>query len=104
MFVTATSFPSGYQFLQSSTDVTNNVWNHIIATVSSNTLKIYLNGNIVLDTTINNSLRLGNTSPLLIGSGARLDKPSEQFVGKIDDVRIYNRTLTQEQITYLATH
>jgi hypothetical protein len=26
------------------------------------------------------------------------------FFGKIDDVRFYNRPLTQSEITYLATH
>jgi hypothetical protein len=75
-----------------------------VATVASNTLKIYLNGFIVLNTTINNSLRIANTAPLLIGSGARTDKPSEQFVGKLDEIRIYNRAITDVEISYLATH
>lgn len=104
MFASATSYPTGYQYLNATTDVSNNTWNHIVATVSSNSLKIYLNGSIVLNTTINNSLRVANTAPLLIGSGARTDKPAEQFVGKLDEIRIYNRAITEAEISYLATH
>jgi hypothetical protein len=28
----------------------------------------------------------------------------DAFNGKLDDIRIYNRALSQEEITYLATH
>ncbi len=89
------------QYLQSTNDITNNTWNHILYTILGNNIKMFLNGIMIVDTTINNGLRISNTAPLLIGSGARLDKPAEQFVGKIDDIRIYNRALSQAEIDSL---
>ena len=35
---------------------------------------------------------------------AYLYKGSFQFIGSFDDLRIYNRVLTQEEITYLANN
>jgi hypothetical protein len=64
-------------------------------------MKFFINGVERFDTTINNQNRLGNTYPLLIGSGGRTDKPAEQFVGALDDIRIYNRALTVVEIQSL---
>jgi hypothetical protein len=105
MFVSSTSllpFPNGYQFLQSTTDIINNSWNHILLTISGNQLKLFLNGILVLNTISDNQKRVPNQAPLLIGSGARNDKPSEQFVGKLDEIRIYNRALTNSELEILA--
>ena len=99
IFISAAN--SSYQYLQSTSDITINTWNHMAAVVSSNNLRIFINGVVVLDTVINNQLRTGNTAPLLIGSGARTDPPAEQFKGQIDDVRIYNRALSFSEIQAL---
>lgn len=90
-----------YQYLQSTSDVNIVVWNHMVVVVRSSNLRIFLNGRAIKDTTCNNQLRVGNTAPLLIGSGARTDKPAEQFKGKIDDIRIYNGALTDSEIQAL---
>ncbi len=103
MFASDSYYPN-YQYLQSSTNATNNKWSNIIATISGTNLKIYLDEVLVLDTIVNNSLRVANVSSLIIGGGARPDKPSEQFIGNLDDIRLYNRTLTQSEISYLASH
>ncbi len=100
IFFSASS-SNGYQFLQSTNDITNNVWNHLVSIVNGNNLKIYLNNNLVLDTTINNILRVNNSANLLFGSGARTDLPSEQLIGSLDDIAIYNRALTQSEIRAL---
>ena len=103
LFVSSNTSSTTYQFLQSTTDVTNNTWSHIVCSISGTNLKIYLEGVLILNTTIDNSKRVANLGPLIIGGGARTDKPAEQFVGKIDDVRLYNRALTQDEISYLST-
>jgi hypothetical protein len=97
IFVTATP-NSGYGFYQSNIDITNQQWSNLTSVISGSNLKIYLNGNLVLETTIDESKRAPNFADLLIGSGARLDLPAEQFVGSLDDIAIYNRALTQEEI------
>jgi hypothetical protein len=101
MFTTASSYPDGYQYLQSNQDISNGIWNHIISVVNGDNLKIYLNGIIVLDTIVDNNKRVINNANLLFGSGARTDLPAEQFNGKLDDIAIYNRALTDQEITNL---
>jgi hypothetical protein len=69
--------------------------------VRNDSIKAFLNGVLILNTKINNQLRAGNSFPLMIGSGARSDKPAEQFKGQLDDIRIYNRALTDEEMQAL---
>jgi hypothetical protein len=77
-----------------------NQWYNVVYTNDGSTAKIYLNGNLV-----NNYVSSGNpiiASNLTIG---RMGHASyDAFNGKIDDFGIWNRALTQEEITslYLA--
>jgi hypothetical protein len=99
MFVSAAN--NVVQYIQSVDTVINNTWNHIAYTISGSNIKMFLNDIAILDSPIDNQMRNTNTYPLLIGSAARIDKPSEQFVGKLDDIRIYNRALNQTDIDSL---
>jgi hypothetical protein len=76
------------------------VWQHVAMIFSNNRNKIYIDGVLISDVptgvfpnSINNSL------PLVIG----MDKPGlvEYSNGKIDDIGIWNRALTQQEITNL---
>ncbi|MFH1119396.1 MAG: LamG-like jellyroll fold domain-containing protein [Bacteroidota bacterium] len=84
----------------SSFEVPVNEWHHITVTFDESVVKMYLDG--VLDTLsilpCNLQLQV-NTSQLFIG----LDIPgaSEYFNGKLDDIRIYNRGLTADEIIQL---
>ena len=103
IFVTATS-GQGYQYLQSGVDFPfNNSWAHLAAVVTGSNLKLFVNGIVVLDTLFNNSNRAINSGYLWIGSGARPDKPAEQMIGKIDDVFLFNRALSIQEIGQLYT-
>jgi hypothetical protein len=103
MFTSASSYPSGYQYLQSSQDIINGVWNHMVCVINGTNLKIYINNTIVLETVVDNTKRVTNSANLLFGSGARPDLPAEQFIGQLDDIGIWNRALTQAEITGLYT-
>ena len=92
---------NSYNFYQSENDITNETWNHVVFTISGNNLKIYLNGNLFSSVTVDNSKRTSNTAPLIFGSGGRTDKPAEQMVGKLDDIGIWSRVLTQIEIDNL---
>jgi len=94
----------GYQYLQSSFSITNSKWQHLVCTINDNNLKIYLNGIQILNTIIDNNKRIPNTGMLIIGGGARADKPAEQFIGSLDEIRIYNKALDQTEINYLYNH
>lgn len=77
-----------------------NSWQHVVLIISNNTNKIYIDGNLVSDApsgAFPNSF--SDTLPLLIG----IDKPGliEYANGKIDDIGIWNRALSQQEITNL---
>lgn len=77
-----------------------NSWQHVVLVISNNTNKIYIDGNLVSDVPTGafpNSLN--ETLPLIIG----MDKPGlvEYANGKIDDIGIWNRALSQQEITNL---
>lgn len=78
----------------SSTALTTGVWVHVAATFDGTTTRFYKDG--VLDGT---SLLITalpvNTLPLRIGAGST---GSNNFSGLIDDVRIYDRALSQDEI------
>ncbi len=88
--VAATRFPVG-------------TWNHIVGTYDGvSTLKVYVNG-VLVDTQTSpgfGTLNSANAVTKGIGIG---DNPlsSSPFNGTLDDVRIYNRALSQSEITTL---
>lgn len=81
-----------------SSKVKVNEWSHIAITYDGeiDQLKFYLNGNNVR--TVNSYLPNGgtNSNNLLIGRGHDLAMPT--FNGTIDEVRLFNRALTPEEI------
>jgi hypothetical protein len=74
-------------------------WHHVAGTYNGKTISVYVDGilenftNISFQTKINNnSLRIGHTPNI----------PENQvFRGVIDEVRIYNRSLSEEEIRYI---
>jgi len=75
-----------------------NNWHHIVVVDSFNLTKIYIDGTILTDFySGNNSNCYQGSSHFLIGGGA-----DNQFTtGKLDDIALYNRALTQQEITAL---
>ncbi|HZY85889.1 MAG TPA: LamG-like jellyroll fold domain-containing protein, partial [Gemmataceae bacterium] len=71
-----------------------NTWSYLSATYDGSTLKMYVNGALATS--------LALTGPINVTSGAlRIGGDSiwgEYFSGLIDEVRVYNRALTQAQI------
>ena len=85
-------------------DVGNGAWNNAVMTFTetvgspSNNAKIYLNGNLVLTTTVKHS---NNTVTLMIGEA----NSNQYFSGKIAQASVYNRVLSADQVrqNYNAT-
>ena len=76
-------------------------WTHFTATKDSVYLILYKNGSLVDKVDISNYGATTNTTfPFVIGKFGW--SPGGAFKGLIDDIRVYNRALTQEEITYLA--
>ena len=78
-------------------------WHHIAATYSATEkrLRIYLDGQEK-----KNSYGTGNiaitSDPLYIGTKNAAKNPSDTFNGSLDDVRLYNRTLSAAEVAGLA--
>ena len=82
---------------------TSTVWTHVLIS-QSNTgdIEFYKDG--VLDDTGGPYLgRFNSGSPWLVGALGTAASPGWLFVGLMDDIRAYNRTLTQAEITHLAS-
>jgi len=78
----------------------NNIWQHCVFTLNNGFAEIYIDGVLVYTQTDVNPTYQNNDNVLFGKSvwGGNI------FNGKLDDIRIYNRALTQAEITYLATH
>jgi hypothetical protein len=81
------------------------VFDNTLGTINSN-LKIYIDGVLTQNDVIYNALNLNTKQDinLVIGEFWRSTGELRTFNGKIDDVRVYNRVLTDSEILYIATH
>jgi hypothetical protein len=73
-----------------------NQWYHVVATWNGSTIKIFLNGKEAAS--INNAAGVPDDTGTLTSIGAWLGDGNRWFNGTIDEVRILNKTLTQEEI------
>jgi hypothetical protein len=94
--------PTNYNF-RAAADVQLNKWIHYSVVRAGNTITLYFNGVKVLENTTTVIFQ-NNTSVLHFGSDEAGKATENSLRGKLDDIRIYNRALTQQEITYLATH
>ena len=90
--------------VNSTSTIPLNSWSHIVFTYDGNLLKLYING--VLNSTVTSTvvINTNSTSGISIGESRQSNGNWFNFGGKLDDISIYNRALTQSEITYLATH
>src|SRR4029453_16821751 len=93
--------PSSYLRLKSDVGLVGpaalpvNTWSHVAATYNGSMHRLYVNGAQVA--AVSRSGKIGaSAKPLRIGGNAIL---GEWFSGTIDEVRVYNRALTAEEIT-----
>jgi hypothetical protein len=98
-----TNFYSGNAFYYNQ-PINIGTWYHFtFIHDSSSGGKIYINGQLVASNTIG-GLICNGINPIYIGADITNGNLFRFFNGKIDDIRIYNRSLTQNEISYLATH
>ena len=95
-----TNTNSNYNVINNTQAQIQNTWYNIIVTRSGTSMKYYINGLLyqtVTTTVINN---ISNTSNLVIGSVITpLTGVLQSHEGKIDDIGIWNRAITQQEIT-----
>jgi predicted GH43/DUF377 family glycosyl hydrolase len=81
-----------YTVYTPSIDITQ--WHHYVGTFDGSTIKLYIDGSLVASTSYSGSIK-SDTGPLYIG---RDDGYSRYFNGSIDEVAIYSRALSADEI------
>ncbi len=104
MLYTSTTFPAqcfAYGLtpanLSDPTTFTKNTWVHYMCVYDGSQLKIYKNGVLVNFTSVTGSIT-HTTNGLSLGSYA---VTSTRFEGKADDLRVYNRALSDKEVQQL---
>ena len=85
----------------SDSAVSINAWRHVVITSSSNIAKIYIDGIQSGIKALAAGYNFFEKIPFIIGKSVN---NRWHFNGRIDDIRLYSRALTQEEITYLANY
>lgn len=75
-------------------------WYHIVGIINENEISLYINGDLVDKMSFAGSL-INTSAPIVIGKASYTSKPTRYFNGIIDELRIYNRTLSINEITKL---
>jgi len=78
--------------------INSNIWVHIALTYNGSVFRTYVNGINIANDTVSWNIS-APTFPMRIGDG--LTESNTPFNGSIDEVRIYNRTLSPEEINIL---
>ena len=81
--------------------VSSNGWNHLAMTYDGRDLRVYCNGILAGLTPVN---RQRSTSSGDLRIGKRADNNGSGFHGVMDEIRIYNRALSDEEIATQYTH
>lgn len=76
----------------SGQDLPLNTWTHLAGTSDGSTVRLYING--VLAASANGTLGMPNSEPLIVGGSSNCPT----FSGKIDEVSIYSRALSADEI------
>jgi hypothetical protein len=71
-------------------------WSHIAATLDGNELKVYVNGQLAQANAFAGGTLRQVDGPLHVGGDAT--QPGNAFIGRIDELRIYNRVLSAGEI------
>jgi hypothetical protein len=95
-----TTWAPGFDELVGQTNVFDGQWHHI-AVVYDGTQKIlYVDGQMDAQRPYNRTL---NTNNLNVRLGYNTEYPSGQYDGLLDDVRIYDRSLSAAEVTQILT-
>jgi hypothetical protein len=92
-----------YRFnLESNTAINNNIWHYVTfawdGTTNANAVKIYIDGSLDNTMTATATETTTATASLAVGSGA---DHSSKFNGSIDDIMIFNRSLSATEVSDL---
>jgi hypothetical protein len=71
-------------------------WHHIAATYDGENMRVYLDGDVLAEKQEQFDFQCKNELPLMVGGGVQ--RPQYSFLGEIDEVAIFNRALSQDEV------
>ncbi len=89
-----------YYCSQTTGEILTNVWYHGVFVVNEPNIYIYANGQLVGSCSDATGKSIDTTTPVTIGA---IPYASDYYSGIIDDIRIYNRILTEAEIGELSS-
>ena len=81
-----------------SNDITNDTWNNLVYVHTLYNRKIYVNGNVVFTSSDTGGLWLGTATYPYMTIGARYSGTTANTLGQINDVRVYGRALSSDEV------
>lgn len=90
------SATTNYKAVSATNSVVLNQWQHVAGVWNGTDIKIYINGALIATTTgvTGSSFKSQLFNPIKMG----LNLSNEKFIGNIDEVRMWNRALSQAEI------
>ena len=108
IFQVASSYDTGGSIYTAQTEYTpikDNIWHHVVGVITSDYAELYIDGQSVQKDSIKNNSQdwyMSGTGDLMLGGFNVSAYPSKRgFDGSLDDIRIYNRAISQTEITEL---
>lgn len=94
-----------YQNIKSDEDMPVGQWIHLAGTYDNSAFKLYVNGRLVKSSAYSIPLTFSDQNPLLIGGNTNNQGKQwlDCFHGRIDDVRLFNRSLSEKEVAALFT-
>jgi hypothetical protein len=93
-----TSTTSGQTIITSTSSVSDNYWHHIVGTWDGSDMKLYIDGSLNVSESMTTSPVSFNSDNAELG---RFPSSAAYYNGKIDEVAIWNRALSSEEISRL---
>ena len=91
------TFNSALDYFNAPSAILVNTWSHLALTWDGTTMRLYVNGTQVATKARSGTLQstAGGAGPVRLGNNTY----SENFLGRIDEVRIYSRALSAAEVT-----
>ncbi|WP_158449007.1 LamG-like jellyroll fold domain-containing protein [Nonlabens marinus] len=88
------------QTLVTNTAINNNAWTHVAAIYDGTVVKLYIDG--ILDNSATRTPPVANSNIMAIGARKRSKTNIvNRFKGQLDEIRIWNTALTEDQLRYI---